>query len=230
MTVRFAVALTLVVPVCVDVIELTVFVLVPSVVESVTLTLTAQVPAMAIVPPVNDTVPEPAVAATVEPPPQVLVTPGVAATTRPPGNVSVKATPVSASVLAPGLARLKVNVLVTPSAIVVGPNTLVRVGGVAALRLADAVFPVPPLVELTARVVLLKVPAIVAVTFTVIVQLAFALTPPPISTTLVEPAVAVTVPPQLSTSPLGVATTRFAGKLSVNPRPASAAAFAQRDW
>ncbi len=44
---------------------------------------------------------------------------------------------------------------------------------------------------------------------------------PPLQLMTDEPAAAVTVPSQVVDSPLGVATTRPAGKLSVNPTPVS---------
>jgi hypothetical protein len=43
----------------------------------------------------------------------------------------------------------------------------------------------------------------------------------PVRETLPEPGAAIAVPPQVLTRPLGLATTRFAGKLSVNPTPLS---------
>ena len=43
----------------------------------------------------------------------------------------------------------------------------------------------------------------------------------PVRETLPEPGAAVAVPPQVLTRPLGLATTRFAGKLSGNPTPLS---------
>jgi hypothetical protein len=49
---------------------------------------------------------------------------------------------------------------------------------------------------------------------------------PPVNDTLPDPAVAVAVPPQVLLSPLGVATTRLAGKVSVNPTPVSATVLA----
>lgn len=47
-------------------------------------------------------------------------------------------------------------------------------------------------------------------------------TVPPLRATLTDPAVAVGVPPQVLVKPLGVATTKFAGKLSVNATPCAA--------
>jgi len=49
---------------------------------------------------------------------------------------------------------VKLNALLPFSAIVVGLNDLVIVGALATVRLADAVLPVPPLVEVTLPVVL----------------------------------------------------------------------------
>src|SRR5256885_2285512 len=49
---------------------------------------------------------------------------------------------------------------------------------------------------------------------------------PPVNDTLPDPAVAVGVPPQVLVSPLGVATSRLAGKVSVNPTPVSATVLA----
>jgi len=46
-------------------------------------------------------------------------------------------------------------------------------------------------------------------------------TVPPVRETVPEPGVAVAVPPHVLTRPLGFATTRFTGKLSVNPTPLS---------
>src|SRR5205807_1254942 len=45
---------------------------------------------------------------------------------------------------------------------------------------------------------------------------------PPVNDTLPDPAVAVGAPPQVLVNPLGVATSRLAGKVSVNPTPVSA--------
>src|SRR5882724_3678179 len=93
------------------------------------------------------TVPEPATAVAV--PPQVLVNPFGVATTKPAGRLSVKATPVSPMVLMAGLVMVKVKLVEPFSEIVAAPKALVMVGGVATVMLALAVFPVPPLVEVT---------------------------------------------------------------------------------
>jgi len=75
----------------------------------VTLTVTAQALLVGTVPPVSETVPDPAVAVAV--PPQVFVKPLGVTTTRLPGKLSVKATPASATVLAAGLVMVTVSVL-----------------------------------------------------------------------------------------------------------------------
>jgi len=97
----------------------------------------------------------------------------------------------------------------------------------ATVRVADAVLPVPPLVELTAPLVLLKVPAIALVTFTLTAQELATGMVPPVRLMLPDPAVAVTVPPlQFPLKPFGVATTRFVGSVSVNATPASGSTLA----
>ena len=117
-----------------------------------TVTETAHELLTAIDPLARLTEPAPPLAVTV--PPQVLVAPGVPANTIPVGKVSVKATPVSAR-LALGLVMVNVKVLVPPSATEVGLKPLVIAGGVVpTFSMAVAVLPVPPLVEVTAPVVL----------------------------------------------------------------------------
>src|SRR5258708_17237978 len=113
-------------------------------------TVNVQLLLMATVPPDKLTLPEPAVAVTV--PPQVLLSPFGVATTRPACKVSVNAT-VSGMVLITGLVMVKLSDVEPFSGIVAAPNDLTVDGGAATERLADAVLPVPPLVELTAPVV-----------------------------------------------------------------------------
>ena len=84
--------------------------------------------------------------------------------------------------------------------------------------------PVPPLAELTAPVVLVKVPALVPVTLTATVQVAPAATEAPVSEMVAPPTLALAVPAQLSVSPLGTDTTTPLGKASVNATPVSAVA------
>jgi hypothetical protein len=123
------------------------------------------------------------------------------------------------------LVMVSVKLVVPLSGIVAAPNALVTLGGVATLRLAFPVFPVPPFVELTLPVVLFFVPAVVPVTLRETVQLLLTAMLAPVSETLPEPATAVAVPPQVLDSPFGVETTSPAGKLSVKATPASATVF-----
>ena len=131
--------------------------------ELVTFTVTAHELLAAMVPPVNETVPDPAVAVGV--PLHVLLNPLGVATTKFAGNVSVNPTPVSPTV-ADGLVMVMVIVLVPPTEIVVGLNTLVVVGGATTVIVSVAVPPVPPSVELTVLVVLTCAPALMPVMLT----------------------------------------------------------------
>ena len=175
---------------------------------------------IANVPP--DKLAEPAPATAVAVPPQVLVNALGVATTRPAGRLSVKATPVSAIVLAAGLVMVKVREVDPFRAIEAAPNALVIVGAEATVRLAVAVLPVPPLVELTAPVVLVYCPEVAPVTFTTTVQEVFVAMVLPVRLMLPEPATAVAVPPHVLVSALGVETTSPAGKESVNAAPVCA--------
>src|SRR5580700_7007805 len=132
--------------------------------EPVAFTVSVQLLLAATVPPVSETLAEPATAVAV--PPQVLVSPLGVATTIPAGNVSENATPVSATALAAGFVIVKVSEVVALRATAVGLNALAIDGGATTARLAEAVPPVPPSVEVTAPVVLFCVPAAVPVTFT----------------------------------------------------------------
>ena len=117
----------------------------------------------ASVPPVKLIEPDPAAAVTV--PLQVVANPLGVATCNPAGNVSLKPTPVRASD-AFGLLRLKVSEVLAPTRMLAAPKALVIVGGVATVKLAEAVLPVPPLVEVTLPVVLVNWPAAAPVTVT----------------------------------------------------------------
>jgi hypothetical protein len=86
------------------------------------------------------------------------------ATVSPVGSVSVNPTPVNAMVS--GLVIVNVSDVVAFSAIVVGLNALAIEGGDTTVRFAEAVLPVPPLVELTAPVVFVYCPAVAPVTVT----------------------------------------------------------------
>ena len=150
----------------------------------------------------------------------MLVSPLGTDTTRPLGRASVNATPVS--VVPPfGLVRVKVSVLVPLTGTEAGPKALAIDGGAMTVRTAVAVFPVPPLAELTAPVVLVKVPAVVPVTLAATVQVVLAATEPPVSEMAAPPAPALAVPPQVLVSPLGTDTTRPLGRASVNATPVS---------
>jgi hypothetical protein len=92
-------------------------------------------------------------AVTVSVPPQTAAT--ELATVRPSGIVSVKAMLLSAAVLAEGFVIVKVREVVAFSAIPAGLKTFTIEGGPRTLRVAEAVPPVPPSVEVTAAVVLL---------------------------------------------------------------------------
>src|SRR5262249_34224953 len=107
-----------------------------------------------------------------------------------------------------------------------GAKPLAIVGGLNAptVIVALAVLPVPPLVEVTAEVVLVLSPAVGAGTLGEDAQLVLAARVAPERLTLPLPAVAVMVPPPHEpVRPLGVATESPAGNVSVNATPVSAA-------
>ena len=89
---------------------------------------------------------------------------------KPAGNVSVNATPVTATAFAAGFVIVNVSEVVPFSGCWIAPKTLAIDGGATTLMLAEAVPPVPPSVEVTLPVVLFCVPAAVPVTFTANVQ------------------------------------------------------------
>lgn len=120
-------------------------------VTPVTFTENEHEPLAATLPPVKVTLEEPAAPVTV--PPQEPFSPFGVATTKPEGKLSVNATPVSATPFAGGLVIVKVRDVEPPNPMLAAPNALAMTGGLATVRFADAVFPVPPLVELTAPVV-----------------------------------------------------------------------------
>src|SRR6185369_9154641 len=107
------------------------------------------------------------------------------------------------------------------SGIEAAPNALMMIGGPTTVIEALDVLPVPPSVEVT-WTLLFFTPAVVPWTLTETVQLALAANVPPVRLMLPDPATAVAVPPQVLFNPLGVATTRPAGKLSVKAMPLSA--------
>jgi len=113
--------------------------------ETVQLALAARVPAERLM------LPEPAVAVAV--PPQVLFRALGVATTRPAGRLSVKAIPVRARLVF-GFWMVNVSEVVPFNGMLAAPKALAMDGGEATVKLAVAVFPVPPLVEVTLPVVL----------------------------------------------------------------------------
>jgi hypothetical protein len=161
-------------------------------------------------------------------PPQTLLVP--LTTVSPVGSVSLKATPVKATVLAAGLVMVNCNDVVAFSAMLVGLKTLAIDGGATTVRTAVLlVAPVPPSVEVIAPVVLLLLPALVPVTSTEKVHVdpaaGDAVSVPPDRLMVLLPAVAVIVPLPQEPVTFGVAaTTTPAGKLSVKPTPLRALA------
>jgi hypothetical protein len=163
-------------------------------------------------------VPEPATAVAV--PPHVLLSPLGVATTSPAGKASENDTPASATVLAAGLVIVTVSVVVALRGTAVGLNAFAIDGGATTARLADAVPPVPPSVEVTAPVVLFCCPATAPVTFTERVHEPLAASVAPVRLITFVPCVAVIVPPpQVPVCPLGVEMIKPAGSVSLNPTP-----------
>lgn len=100
-------------------------------------------------------------------------------------------------------------------------------GAVVTESIAVAVFPVPPLVEVTGPVTLVCVPFVVAVTLTENVHELARFSVAADRLMAPDPAFAEIVPPPHDpVSPFGVETSNPAGKLSVNATPARAAALA----
>src|SRR5262249_39838030 len=157
--------------------------------------------------------PDPAVAVT--DPPQVLLSPLGVPTTKPEGRLSVKSSPVSPVKLF-GLLILNVSVVVPFNGMLAAPNSFVIVGGLATVRLAEEVLPLPPSVDVIADVVFVYCPGAAPVTVTVNMQSVVALTVAPVQVILVG-AVSVTVPPQTVAEAFG--TVSPVGNVSVKPIP-----------
>jgi len=189
-----------------------------------TFTLNVHDALAANVAPARLTLPDPATAVIV-PPPQVPANPFGVATTNPAGSVSVNATPACA-VEESGLFTTKVKVVDPPSATFAAPKVFVITAGVTTAKFADAVFPVPPLVEVTAPLTFVRLPEAVPVTLIANVHALLTATLPPEIETLPDPATAVTTPPQVLATPFGVATTIPAGSVSVNATPVSPSVLA----
>src|SRR5689334_16531509 len=171
-------------------------------------------------PPVRLIEPDPAAAVTV--PLQVVVSPFGVATCKPAGSVSLKAMPVSASDVF-GLLSVKVSDVFAPTKMLDAPKALVMVGGVATVKLAEAVLPVPPFVEGTFPDVLVNWPAAAPVTVTLNWHWLFAAIVAPLKQVPVGAVVAI-VPPQ--TVAVALATVSPVGSVSVKATPVSATAFA----
>lgn len=159
------------------------------------------------------------------PPPQVPARPLGVAMINPAGNVSLTPTPVSPTVLPEGLAIVKLKLADPFSGMLAALKASLIVGGAATVRLAEAVFPFPPLLEPMVTL-LFFAPAVVPVRFKLNVQDAPAASVPPERLTADEPVAAAAVPVQVVVKALGVATTRPVGKLSLNPTPVSDTVFA----
>jgi hypothetical protein len=184
----------------------------------VTLTENVQLELAAIVPPLRLITFVPCVAVMV-PAPHEPVSPFGVETTRPAGRVSLKATPLSATVVLL-FWMVKLSEVEPFSGMLAAPKALMITGGPTTVTEAFDVLPVPPSVEVTCTL-LFFTPAVVPVTSTVTVQLALAARVPAESVTEPEPAVAVAVPPQVLLRFGVAATTRPAGRLSVNAIPFS---------
>src|SRR5437660_217587 len=115
------------------------------------------------------------------------------ATLKPAGKVSLKPTPANVAVLFV-LLIVNVKVDVLPCAIDVGLNPLLIEGGDTTVMPADAVLPVPPLLDDTFPVVLLYAPAVVPVTVTLNVQGTPGATEAPLNKIVRVAAVVVNVP------------------------------------
>src|SRR5579859_3618747 len=161
-TVMGAVLLVVPVPPSVEVIAPVVLLASPAVVPF-TSTLKVQDALWATVPPERLMKPVPAVAVTV--PLQVLLTLGVGATTSVPvveGSVSLNATPVrSPGAVRLGLLMVKVSVVMPFSGMLTaGLNALLMVGGATTVRVALAVLPVPPFVEVACTLLFFTPPEV----------------------------------------------------------------------
>ena len=158
-------------------------------------------------------------------PPQVLVAPGAELTSTPAGKLSVIANPFNAKPF--GLVKLIVRVEVPPTGILVGEKLLATVGAAATVKVAAAVKPVPPSVELTVPVTLFLGPAVVPLTTTLMEQLPPAVAiDPPVNEMLVAIAAGLNVPPQVFVAPGVVLTSIPGGKVSLTATPVTPAGLA----
>jgi hypothetical protein len=186
----------------------------------VTLTETVHEAPAASVPPDKLTEDDPATAVAV--PPQVLVRLGGVATTRPAGKLSVNAIPVRVNA-AFGFWMLKLRLVVPFSRMLAAPKALAITSGLPTVRLAVAVLPVPPLVEVTLPVVLVYWPETAPVTVTENWHWLLGAMVAPDKAMLVG-LVVVKVPPHTVVDAL--ATVSPVGSVSLNATPVSATALA----
>ena len=140
------------------------------------------------------------------------------ATLKPAGKVSLKPTPANVAVLFV-LLIVNVKVDVLPWGIDAGLNPLLIEGGDTTVMPADAVLPVPPLLDETFPVVLVYTPAVVPVTVTLNVHGTPGATVAPLNEMVRVAAVVVRVPPQ--TDVLLSATLNPTGKVSLKVTPFS---------
>jgi hypothetical protein len=213
-TVRGAVLLVVPVPPSVELIGPVVLFFTPGVVPW-TVSEMVQDPLVATDPP--DRLAEDAPGVAVAVPPQLLFRLDGFATTTPAGKLSVKAIPFSVT-FEFGFVMVKVRLVVPFKGTCATPNALEIVGGLATVRVAEAVLPVPPFVELTAPVVLLKTPDTVPTTVTPNPHRPPTPTVPPVRV-IVDGAVVVKVPPHAVD--VEVETVTPAGRTSVNATPVS---------
>src|SRR5437868_13979431 len=118
---------------------------------------------------------------------------------------------------------VKVSEVVPLSGIAAAPNSLVIEGGEATVKLAEAVLPVPPLVEVTLPVVLVYCPEAAPVTVTLNWHWLFTAIVAPVREMPVG-AVVVSVPPQTVAEAL--ATVSPVGSVSVKATPVRGSTFA----
>ena len=152
----------------------------------------------------------------------MLVRFGGPATTSPAGRLSVNARPVSVTFVF-GFVIENVKDVVPFRGIAAAPNDFVIEGAEATVKFAVAVFPVPPLVELTAPVVFVNCPEAAPVTVTLNWHWLLAAIVAPVIEIPVG-AVNVSVPPQ--TVALAFGTVSPVGSVSVNNTPVRATVFA----
>jgi hypothetical protein len=205
------------VPPSVEVTLPVVLVCVPAAVP-VTLTANVQLEFAAIVPPLRLITFVPCVAVIV-PAPHKPLSPFGVEITRPAGSVSLKATPLSATVVF-GLLMVKERLVEPFSGMLAAPKVFAIVGAATTVTDAFDVLPVPPSVDVTCTL-LFFTPAVVPCTSTETVQLALAARVPAESVTELDPPAAVAVPPQVLFRFGVAATTSPAGRLSVNAIPFS---------